>query len=417
MDVNKYSQEEVQIALNLVQHIHNKDLNQCSISSLDRIIHIYYLQNNHNKTEEKQVIEFLFQCLDDYGPDASILFSYLSKSSERENVIKKLYEDYKEKFDFNFINSSLFESSYKMLKDRQKNKIINFFFLLVFLIIIPLSISFYLRYRELELMKNKEEIVKFKIPVKSEIVGYGPNAKKINYFEDHKMYKFVDSNGKETFSDYEIINSYQEEIKPKIKEKIINNFFVKSEIVGKEEKAKKIYYFENRKIQQYVDMNTMEIVENIIVLDSFVKVEYTSINETIQNKVQVNEETFGEGSNEQKIIYYEDQKILNYFDLNTGQNKNKKIIIRSYTEKIHSKVEKETKIEKYEFKEPVMKVEYTMKVNHYGKKKNLNCKDIDYYKINTFISTYEHDVIVSPNGILHFSEWRKIKEDFSTSKA
>ena len=138
------------------------------LSSLNRIIQIYFLQNYQNKKEEKQIVDFLFQCLEEFGINSSILFTHLSNSSEREKAIIRLHKsDYKNKIDFNLINSSLFENSYQLIRRNINMKR----YLLIFLLIIPLFCilpSFYFRMnnsiKELDLIKQKfkEEVKKMK---------------------------------------------------------------------------------------------------------------------------------------------------------------------------------------------------------------------------------------------------------------
>lgn len=123
--------EEVKIASNIIKNINQNDLLMRDISSLDRIIRIYFSQKRRDINEEKQVIDFIFKCLDVRGPDCSILFTHLAESSERENVIKRLHEEYKDKFDFNLVNSSLFESSYQKIKNEEKMKNL-FYFSVIF---------------------------------------------------------------------------------------------------------------------------------------------------------------------------------------------------------------------------------------------------------------------------------------------
>lgn len=149
-----YNPEELQIACNIVQNINERNLIMRNMSSLNRIIQIYFQQQNRDQNEEKQVINFLFRCLDLRGSDSSILFTHLSKSKQRQNVIKRLHENYRGKFDFNLVNSSLFEYSYETIKFK------DYFFYLVYLTIILVTILLWFLFRitqlNSELTKLKE---------------------------------------------------------------------------------------------------------------------------------------------------------------------------------------------------------------------------------------------------------------------
>lgn len=140
------------IALTLPGSIKEKKLITRDVSSLDRIIGKYFSQKRRNIKEEKEIIEFLFQYLDINGKDSSILFRHLDQSQERETVIKRLYENYKDKFDFNIINSSLFDNSYQKIKKFEHVK----YLLLLIPLLLMIILFLYIKNQQLKIAKNDQ---------------------------------------------------------------------------------------------------------------------------------------------------------------------------------------------------------------------------------------------------------------------
>lgn len=119
--------EELKIALNLVKNIDENNLLFRSFSSIDRIFVLYFQQKNRKETEEKQIINFMFQCINTYGVDALTLFRHLKYSNEKNNIIQRFHDEYEEKYSFNIINSFLFERPVETKKNnREKKKIYQF---------------------------------------------------------------------------------------------------------------------------------------------------------------------------------------------------------------------------------------------------------------------------------------------------
>lgn len=122
--------------------IKNELINQ-GIKSIDNITRTIFSQKNDlNSNDEKVLTEFLFQCLDVYGKDASILFSNIDFFKKRDNIIKRLHENYKDKFDFDVIKASLFEISFKYL---DMKSIMTFYFYFSLFLISILLILFQFR--------------------------------------------------------------------------------------------------------------------------------------------------------------------------------------------------------------------------------------------------------------------------------
>ena len=126
-----------------------------NISSIDRIINIYFMNKNRDLSEEKEVINFLFRYLEKEGRKGSILFRYLHNSLERYNIILRLYSQFRYKFEFDIVNSSLFITAFDLIKINQKLKRILFFLFLLILL------SFYFQTNqnknELQVLKNNHE--------------------------------------------------------------------------------------------------------------------------------------------------------------------------------------------------------------------------------------------------------------------
>lgn len=199
MDESRTS-EEINIALNLPNSIKDNNLIERDISSLDRIIEKYFLQKTRNISDEKEVINFLFEYINLNGMDSSVLFRHLSKSSERDKVIERLYENYKNKFDFNLVNSSLFESAYENIHLKKTIR-----FLKIFCILLLMTTIFVI----FKIIKQKSIIVEYE---------------KINM----KLNEFQQSNNIKIMEDAKIKLKLEEEIKNKnksaeeLKENLLN---------------------------------------------------------------------------------------------------------------------------------------------------------------------------------------------------
>ena len=132
----EHNPEELKIALNLISNIKDRSLFSRKLNSIDRIIEIYFSFQTHNAEEEKQVIDFLFECLDSFGKEASILFSHIKSTQYRSYIFNRLHQNYSDKFDFNAIKNLLFEEN-KVSSNQQKNK-----YLIIGIILLILYIIF-----------------------------------------------------------------------------------------------------------------------------------------------------------------------------------------------------------------------------------------------------------------------------------
>lgn len=116
-------EEETIIASNLINSIRGNDLFLRNLSSVDKILSIYFSKNNPNINDEKQIINFVFQYLDIYGKDALILFRYFKNSNEKRNIIKRFKKDFQDQYTNEMIDSFLFAQSTntsKIPKDLQQ---------------------------------------------------------------------------------------------------------------------------------------------------------------------------------------------------------------------------------------------------------------------------------------------------------
>lgn len=106
------TKEEEYISQNLENLIDQKQLLSLPISNLDRIF-----RKMKNDVNIEKITSFLFQCLDKYGRNASVLFSHVDFKKQKINVVKSLINEYKDVFDFNMINSTLFETNSEMMSE------------------------------------------------------------------------------------------------------------------------------------------------------------------------------------------------------------------------------------------------------------------------------------------------------------
>ena len=106
------SNDEIKIAKNIIKYINKPDFMEKEITSLDRIFAYYFDQQIRDPKEEKEVINFLFKYYEAKGDNACVLFRHIKKSSELINIVNRLYYQYDRKFDFDFMNPSLFLSSF-----------------------------------------------------------------------------------------------------------------------------------------------------------------------------------------------------------------------------------------------------------------------------------------------------------------
>lgn len=100
------TREEDYLSSNINKFIEQDQLLSFSIPVLYRIF-----QKLENDINIEKVINFLFKCLDKFGKEASILFLNIDFKQQKNKVINTLLNDYKDVFDFNMINQTLFQTT------------------------------------------------------------------------------------------------------------------------------------------------------------------------------------------------------------------------------------------------------------------------------------------------------------------
>ncbi|KAK8886327.1 hypothetical protein M9Y10_041789 [Tritrichomonas musculus] len=153
-----FDPNELDIANNIVDNIRNGSLMNRNMASIDRITQIYFSKNHNNSHQEEQVIDFLFECLDRYGSDASILFRHVVNSKKVNDIIKRLHDDYEGVFEWNMVNHCLFENTNSLVSANKHMKIIIF---IISTLLICFSIYMYLHVNKLNaLIKDDENRMK-----------------------------------------------------------------------------------------------------------------------------------------------------------------------------------------------------------------------------------------------------------------
>lgn len=102
------------------------------MASLYRIVAKYHgkKEGNLNDDEKQALNEFLFKCLNEFGWEASVLFKYFDFGNSIVECINQLLTEYKDVFDFHFINSDYLATVYeyenalkdKIEEEKRKNK-------------------------------------------------------------------------------------------------------------------------------------------------------------------------------------------------------------------------------------------------------------------------------------------------------
>ena len=103
-------EEERTIANHLFVYIDNKQLLTLPINIVDRIFQFYLneVKNDENDDEnETKIMEFIFDYLDQYGRNGSVLFKYVNFSKIGRVFLTKLLNGYQNIFDFSFMPNSI----------------------------------------------------------------------------------------------------------------------------------------------------------------------------------------------------------------------------------------------------------------------------------------------------------------------
>lgn len=153
---NYYNIEEDNMAKKLAKNLQREEFKNRDLASIDRIIGIYYAKYNTNAAEEKEVISFLFSYLDEKKEPASILFRHIKNSSERYNIVKRLYNEHRWDFNFDVISGDVFLFAFDFININEKLKKILYFSSIFIILLSILSITLYFRSNSLKLEFEKQ---------------------------------------------------------------------------------------------------------------------------------------------------------------------------------------------------------------------------------------------------------------------
>ena len=118
--VNLKEDEEI-ISANLLKFIDDERLLSLPIPVLYRILNGRQLNINElNETEQTQVIEFIFKCLDKNGREASVLFTIIDFERAPIDIMHRLLYQYSDVFDFNLTSKPLYRTALELLSERNK---------------------------------------------------------------------------------------------------------------------------------------------------------------------------------------------------------------------------------------------------------------------------------------------------------
>lgn len=103
---------EKQMAANFLMEINDNEILKRSLASIHRIITMF-INDKPNDEEIKQLIDFLFKCLDLYGNDASVLFGLLPVSPYEDYFLKRAFGEYSDKLDLCFLSKEHIQYVFK----------------------------------------------------------------------------------------------------------------------------------------------------------------------------------------------------------------------------------------------------------------------------------------------------------------
>ena len=107
-------EEERSIAFHLFFYIDNKQLLNLPINFIDRILQFYRKEVHKDDDEENKneikIMEFIFDCLDRYGRNASALFKNINFLKIGRIFLTKLLNEYHDTIDFAFIPNTVIQS-------------------------------------------------------------------------------------------------------------------------------------------------------------------------------------------------------------------------------------------------------------------------------------------------------------------
>lgn len=107
---------EEMISNDLIYYVKDERLLSLSMPVLYRIMTKYQqkIQEDKKHQQPSEITEFLFKCLDRFGRPASVLFDGFDFGISGVSVIRRLHDEYSEKFDFHFINPIKLKTVYEL---------------------------------------------------------------------------------------------------------------------------------------------------------------------------------------------------------------------------------------------------------------------------------------------------------------
>lgn len=107
------------LSMNLPDYIKDDSLLSLPLPTINRIVTKYQL--NYRNPNHPSIIDFLLRCLNKYGKKASVLFRNVDFTKEDPSYLRKLLDEYSDKFDFNFIQTAYHKTIYDIQSEiRQK---------------------------------------------------------------------------------------------------------------------------------------------------------------------------------------------------------------------------------------------------------------------------------------------------------
>ena len=253
---NYYNIEEDNMAKKLAKNLQREEFKNRDLASIDRIIGIYYAKYNTNAAEEKEVISFLFSYLDEKKEPASILFRHIKNSSERYNIVKRLYNEHRWDFNFDVISGDVFLFAFDFININEKLKKILYFSSIFIILLAFLSITLYFRSNSLKLEFEKQLNEK-NILLKNEI------ASKEKLESDFKIMK---QNYDRDIKVKEELGTEIKSLKQNLKDEILTiKEHFESEITNVKEKQKEVNELSTCKENlQQEQLNKIEVESKLI---------------------------------------------------------------------------------------------------------------------------------------------------------
>lgn len=115
------------ISKNLLDYLNDDRLLSLDISTLHRIVDRYIIEKekSNENSENDELMQFLFKCLNKFGRTASVLFTHINFTNEKVKYLNQLLFDPEIEFDFHFVSCSFFKSFYEKQNEILKIEVQN----------------------------------------------------------------------------------------------------------------------------------------------------------------------------------------------------------------------------------------------------------------------------------------------------